>query len=141
MTKLELFKNCINFINGEPTNIKVWKQGEGKYELEEVSPADLIEGLNHEIELLQRKAATPRKPSATQLENETFKTAIVNYLTCVDMPKTIKEMQSEIDGFAELSNQRISHLLTDLRRAGIVARTYVKKVAYFALGKEEEVEA
>lgn len=136
MTKLELFKNTISIVEFAKEFAKSECSNDDAAKIDEV-----IEGLNHEIELLQRKAATPRKPSTTQLENETFKTAIVNYLTCVDMPKTIKEMQSEIDGFAGLSNQRITHLLTDLRRAGIVARTYVKKVAFFALGKEEVVEA
>ena len=125
MTKKEMFTALLSIVDGSSVENK----------------ADLIDGLNHEIEMLDKKAATPRKPSATQLENEVFKASIVNYLTTVDMPKTIKEMQSEIDGFAELSNQRISHLLTDLRKAGMVARTYVKKVAFFALGKEEGVEA
>ena len=125
MTKKEMFTALLSIVDDSSVENK----------------ADLIDGLNHEIEMLDKKAATPRKPSATQLENEVFKASIVNYLTTVDMPKTIKEMQSEIDGFAELSNQRISHLLTDLRKAGMVARTYVKKVAFFALGKEEGVEA
>lgn len=125
MTKKEMFTALLSIVDGSSAENK----------------ADLIDGLNHEIELLDKKSMTPRKPTATQLENETFKTAIVDYLTRVNMPKTIKEMQSEIVGFAELSNQRISHLLTDLRKAGIVARTYVKKVAFFALGKEEVVEA
>ena len=52
-------------------------------------------------------------------------------------PKTIKEMQADVEVLAPLSNQRITHLLTDLRKAGTVARTYVKKVAYFSIGTED----
>ena len=125
MTKSELFKNAIAFIEGNPC---------------EASPAELVEGLNHEVELLARKASTPRKPTKTQQENEGFKSAIVEYLTKTDTLKTIKEMQAEIEGFAELSNQRITHMLTDLRKAGIVARTYNKKVPYFAIGREKGIE-
>jgi len=124
MTKTELFKNAIAVI--EATSVE--------------NKAELIEGLNHEVELLARKASTPRKPTKTQLENETLKATIVERLTAVDQPMTIKEMQESFEGFAELSNQRITHLLTDLRKAGMVARTYVKKVPYFAIGREEGIE-
>ena len=124
MTKSELFKNAIAVI--EATSVE--------------NKAELIEGLNHEVELLARKASTPRKPTKTQVENEAYKAAIVEYLTASDSLKSIKEMQAEIEGFAELSNQRITHMLTDLRKAGIVARTYNKKVPYFAIGREEGIE-
>lgn len=124
MTKSELFKNAIAYIEGNPCN---------------ASTVELIEGLNHEIELLERKASTPRKPTKTQLENESLKATIVERLTAIDQPMTIKEMQESFEGFAELSNQRITHLLTDLRKAGMVARTYVKKVPYFAIGREEGI--
>lgn len=124
MTKTELFKNAIAVIEASTAENK----------------AELIEGLSHEVELLARKASTPRKPTKTQQENEGFKSAIVEYLTKTDTLKTIKEMQAEIEGFSELSNQRITHMLTDLRKAGIVMRTYNKKVPYFAIGREEGIE-
>lgn len=127
MTKLELFKSIRNFI-------------ETAADLPDEDRDVYIEGLDNEINLLIRKASTPRKPTKTQQENEGFKSAIVEYLTKTDTLKTIKEMQAEIEGFAELSNQRITHMLTDLRKAGIVARTYNKKVPYFAIGREEGIE-
>lgn len=131
MTKTELFKNAISIV----------EFAKNEYSSEDAAKIDeVIEGLNHEIELLARKASTPRKPTKTQVENETYKAAIVEYLTASDSLKSIKEMQAEIEGFAELSNQRITHMLTDLRKAGIVARTYNKKVPYFAIGREEGVE-
>lgn len=119
MTKIEMFKSIREAVS---TN------------------SEMVAFIDHEIELLSKKASTPRKPTKTQIENESFKSAIVEYLSTADVPKTIKDMQAEVEGFDTLSNQRISHMLTDLRKAGIVARTYVKKVAYFALGKEEGVE-
>lgn len=124
-TKKEMFADVIALAEGRPTK---------------VSPVMIAEFAAHEIELLEKKAATPRKPTATQIENESLKAAIVGYLTSADAPKTIKEMQADVEVLAPLSNQRITHLLTDLRKAGTVARTYVKKVAYFSIGTEDPTE-
>jgi hypothetical protein len=95
--------------------------------------------IEHEIELLNRKSTTPKKPTATQVENEKFKTAIVEYLGTADKPVTVKDIMA-LPTFEGISNQRVTHLLTALRTEGKVARTYVKKVAYFALGTEETTE-
>ena len=105
-----------------------------------ISNEEMVAFIDHEIELLNRKSGSPKKPTKTQVENDAYKATIVEYLTTVDAPKTIKEMQAEIADIAELTNQRITHMLTDLRKDGKVARTYVKKVAYFALGCEDESE-
>lgn len=102
--------------------------------------ADLVEFIDHEFDLLNRKSSTPRKPSATQKENETFKADILAALATVTEPVTIRGLCDVCPSIAELSNQRITHMLTALRADGKVKRTYVKKVAYFALGCEEEVE-
>jgi hypothetical protein len=91
----------------------------------------LINGLENELALLARKAATPRKPTATQVENESLKAELVSFLVAADMPKTIKEIQTECAPFAELSNQRISHLLSALGADGKVEKSYVKKTPYF----------
>jgi hypothetical protein len=104
-----------------------------------VGNEELTSFIDHEIELLDKKSATPKKPTATQIENEKFKTAIVEYLGTVDKPVTVSDIMG-IKGFEGLKNQRVTHMLTALRKEGKVARTYVKKVAYFALGTEEIVE-
>ena len=101
---------------------------------------EMVAFIDHEIELLERKSNSTKKPTKTQIENDGFKAEIVAYLTEVDTPKTIKELQAEIPSISGLTNQRITHMLTDLRKDGKVARTYVKKVAYFALGREDASE-
>lgn len=93
----------------------------------------LIAGLQHEIDLLDKKASTPRKPTATQVENESLKAELLSFLVAADMPKTIKEIQTECPTFAELSNQRISHLLTALVSDQKVDKTYVKKTPFFSV--------
>lgn len=96
--------------------------------------------IKHEIELLDNKKKADRKPTKTQIENEALKDKILDYLAEVDAPVTIKDMQNGIEGFKELSNQKINRLLIALRakEVGKVKRTLIKKVAYFELGNEHE---
>lgn len=101
---------------------------------------EMVAFIDHEIELLNKKSNGVRKPTKVQIENEGFKGDIVAALTAVDKPVTIKELCEVCPSIAELSNQRITHLLIDLREKGVVAREYVKKVPYFALGCEYEDE-
>ncbi len=119
MTKKEMFAEIRNYV---------------------VENAEMVEFIDHEIELLERKGSATRKPTKTQLENETFKADIVATLTTLNAPVTIKELCERCPSIADLTNQRVTHLLTDLRKDGQVARTYVKKVAYFAIGNENEGE-
>jgi len=95
--------------------------------------AEMVEFINHEIELLNRKSSAVRKPTKNQLENETFKTEIVDYLKDADAPKTIKELQTEMPSLAGLTNQRITHMLTDLFKSGTLKKNYVKKTPYYSI--------
>ena len=93
--------------------------------------SEMVDFINHEIALLDKRAATPHKPTKTQVENATFKADILIALAEADEPQTIKGLQSICPSIASLSNQRISALLTILRNEGRVTRSYVKGVAYF----------
>lgn len=95
--------------------------------------AEMVEFINHEIELLNRKSSAVRKPTKNQLENEGFKADIVDYLKNADAPKTIKELQTAIPSLADLTNQRITHLLTDLVKAETLTKNYVKKTPYYSV--------
>ena len=95
--------------------------------------AEMAEFINHEIELLNRKSSAVRKPTKNQLENEGFKADIVDYLKDADAPKTIKELQTAIPSLADLTNQRITHLLTDLVKAETLTKNYVKKTPYYSV--------
>ena len=101
---------------------------------------ELIGFIDHEVELLDRKSATPRKATKNQLENAGFKADILEAMRAVGKPVNIKELCGACAPIAGLTNQRVTHMLTDLRKEGKVKRTYVKKVAYFELGNEDEVE-
>jgi len=98
-----------------------------------IDNAEMVAFIDHEIELLNRKSASPKKPTKTQVENDSFKAVIVDYLADVDAPKTIKELQAEIAELGGLTNQRITHMLTDLVKAGKLTKEYVKKTPYYSI--------
>jgi len=95
---------------------------------------ELVEFLDHEIELLNKKANT-KTPSKTQIENENTKNVIVNVLANGNKPMTITEIQENDSTLATLSNQKISALLTQLVKDNKVVRTVDKKRAYFTISE------
>lgn len=94
---------------------------------------ELVAFIDHEIELLERKASSAKKPTKTQIENEGLKAEIVAYLVSADAPKSIKELQAEVASLNGLTNQRITHLLTDLVKAETLVKEYVKKTPYYSV--------
>lgn len=95
---------------------------------------DLVEFLNHEIELLNKKASV-KTPSKTQIENENIKNVIINVLVNGNKPMTITEIQENDSTLATLSNQKVSALLTQLVKDNKVVRTVDKKRAYFTISE------
>lgn len=97
-----------------------------------IDNAEMTAFIDHEIELLVKKSSAERKPTKVQIENESFKTAILNYLVGVGTAKCIKELQAEIPEISELSNQRVTHLMTALVNSGKVIKEYVKKTPFYS---------
>ena len=95
---------------------------------------DLVEFLNHEIELLNKKASV-KTPSKTQIENENIKNVIINVLANGNKPMTITEIQENDSTLATLSNQKVSALITQLVKDNKVVRTVDKKRAYFTISE------
>ena len=89
--------------------------------------------VEHELELLEKKNSSEKKPTAQQVANEGIKSAIVAGMTPNRM-YTITEIQKEIPECAELSNQRISALIRQMVGNEIV-RTEDKRKAYFSLAE------
>ena len=94
--------------------------------------ADMVAFINHEIELISKKAAS-KKPTKVQIENESFKAEILAYLTEVGKAVTIKEMQSAVGTLAELSNQKMTHLLSALIEEKKISKEYEKKTPYYSI--------
>jgi hypothetical protein len=98
------------------------------------SKNEMIDFLNHEIELLERKSSKST-PTKTQRENEILIAQLEDALKEFENPITITDfMQKSSSPVATLSNQKISSLLkkcVDERKT--VVRTMEKKRAYYCL--------
>ena len=99
--------------------------------------AELVAFIEHEVELLNKKNSRSGKPTARQVENEEIKATILSVMERVGKPMTITQLLAEI-GNSELSNQRVSALVTQLKDSGEVVRTVEKKVAFYSLNSAED---
>jgi hypothetical protein len=98
---------------------------------------ELVKFIDHELELLAKKNASGEgKMTAAQLANEGIKAEI---LECMEKEPnrmfTISEMQKEFPCCAELSNQRISALIRQLKEDGKVERIEDKRKAFFRIAR------
>lgn len=102
--------------------------------------AELVAFIDHEIELLNKKNSRSGKPTKTQVENEVIKNTILNTLQTIGKPVTVTQLLATNE-LNSLSNQRVSALLTQLRKSDKVVRTVEKKVAFYSIKEEsDEVE-
>lgn len=104
-----------------------------------IDNAEMTAFIDHEIELLVKKSSSKRKLTKVQLENVHFKEVILAYLTSVEVGRCIKDLQSEIPEISDLSNQRVTHLMTALVNEDKVTKEYVKKTPFYtAVLKDSE---
>ena len=107
----------------------------GTEKFPEMPVADVLAFIDNELSLLSSKSGALKKPTEKQTQNEGFKTAILDYLEAVTPAhKSISEIWSgspELTACAEMTGQRISALLTQLIKAGLVVRVEEKRKAYF----------
>ena len=87
--------------------------------------------LKERAELHAKKNAT-RKPTKAQEENDGFKTAIVNGMES-GKAYTITDLIKSIPEISDLTNQRVSALVRQLKDEGLVIRKEEKGKAYFSL--------
>ena len=92
---------------------------------------EVVEKLDKMLVQVNKKSSANRKPTATQLENEDLKVKIKEYLKDTGKKLTVSEMMKEIDGLEELSNQRVTSLVTFLYNEGKIDRVVEKRKAYF----------
>jgi hypothetical protein len=88
--------------------------------------------IEHELELLDKKNNAERKPTAKQVENEGIKGAIADWMedgviyASADVAKTCPAC-------AELSPQRVSALLSQMGKAGVLSVTEEKRKKFYSL--------
>ena len=86
--------------------------------------------IKHELELLAKKNSAEKKPTAVQVANEGLKAEILNFME-VGKKYTITDLMKSVPCLADLSNQRVSALVRQLKDSGLVVRTEEKRKAYF----------
>ena len=97
----------------------------------------LVEFIDHELELLAKKNASEKKPTAQQVLNEGIKQTIVDVLTENGGLMTVTDIQKAHAELADMSNQRLSALLRQLKEDKVVDRVEDKRKAYFTIHTED----
>lgn len=93
---------------------------------------EIVNFCKERIEQLNKRKHSS-KPTKKQIENEALKEKIVGILASAEEPITIDAIKSADEEMGTFSNQKISALLTLLKKDGLVVRTEKKRVAYFGL--------
>lgn len=105
--------------------------------LESKGLTDLVEVMQHEIDLINKKAQN-KTATKTQVANENTKELILKELARLGKPVTITELINESAEIAEItggSNQKVSALMTQLKKAELVIRTQEGKKALFSIAE------
>lgn len=93
-------------------------------------PTDVREKLVNIKASIDKKNSAERKPTATQTENVGLKSAILVGMAS-GKAYTIGDLMKEIPALADLTNQRVSALVRQLKDEGLVTREEIKRKAYF----------
>ena len=91
----------------------------------------LVDFINHEIELLDKKNSAEKKPTAQQVANKSTQDAILAAME--DGKKyTITDLIKSVPECADMTNQRVSALVRQMVLDGTVVREEDKRKAYFS---------
>ena len=95
----------------------------------------LMEFIDHELELLAKKNSGDKKPTAAQIANDGIKMTILAVLEASGKPMTITDLQKSNAELGDLSNQRVTSLVSQLVKSEQVLRVVEKGKAYFAIAE------
>ena len=104
---------------------------------EDVFTADeAIQKLTAMAVQLDKKASSPKKPTAKQTENEKLMEDIALALADADAPMTISDMIAKFSCCEGMSNQKVATIVRKMVDNGAVVREEVKRKAYFSLAQQ-----
>lgn len=95
-------------------------------------PQEVAEKLEKMKASFEKKSSGERKPTKTQTENESLKSAILNHME-TDVLYSVGQLAKEVPELAEVgaSGQKVSALIKQLKDSGLVIRVEEKRKAYF----------
>ena len=94
----------------------------------------LVEFIEHELELLAKKNSSEKKPTSIQAENSKIKEQIIaNMEKTPNQIYTITDMMKNFPCCQNLSNQKVSALVRQLKEDGLVKKFEDKRKSYFEL--------
>lgn len=133
-TKKVALEVAINAI--ENSTLPTWSFTEGEETLT-ISKAEAIEKLQKMIEQLEAKSNAPKKPTKVQEANEGVKGVILATLQEIGKPVTITELMASNEELSptKISAQKVSSLVTQMVKGGILIRTEEKRKAYFSVAQ------
>lgn len=126
------------------TNTKLTKKDHfnALLKIEEVSANPvLVAFVEHELELLAKKNAADRKPTATQVANEGIREAILDFME-ENTLYTVSEFIKKVPACADLSQSKVSAVIRPMlivtakgehNPDGVIERIEEKGKAYFRL--------
>ena len=101
---------------------------------EVASNPQLVEFIEHELALLDKKNSAERKPTPKQVENAAYRADILAYMergvqyTAGDLAKQVPSLVEN-----DLSVNRVTPMLTALVADGSVVKTVEKRKSYYSL--------
>lgn len=97
---------------------------------EELNRTDLVAFIDHEVELLNKRAAHPTL-TKTQKENLELVEVVFNALSEINAPVTVSDFLTQSG--LEMSNQKASALFKKLVDSGRVVKVTEKGKSYFSV--------
>lgn len=127
MTQREMFNSIKAMIMGISTE---------EYEalVPEFSKEEIIEGVNGRIEALNKKSTGSKKPTKTQIENESIYANILAFMAdgITRTNKAITDTYNTLYG-TDYSTNKIQAQVTKAVKGGALDRAVVKGVVYFTI--------
>lgn len=96
----------------------------------------LSEFVAHEMELLAKKNTSDKKPTAQQTANKAIQSSILEVMesgkkyTVTDLLKIVPNLPED------MTNQRMSALVRQMKDSGLLFREEIKRKAYFSIVEE-----
>ena len=91
----------------------------------------LVKFIENELALLAKKSSAEKKPTAVQLANEGIKDTILEVLSANGGYMTVTDIQKADESLTELSNQKVSALIRQLKDEGKIEKIEEKRKSYF----------